>query len=128
MIIDMKVQQLIKKWDIHTDYSYYLIKDEKIVGHFDFEVCDEYISLVNLYVDEYYQKQGFGTEMLKYAINRFLSNYPEISEEISKFNCINIKVRKDSWMVKWYEKHGFKYHSEAQNIGQFEFIWMVLYR
>ncbi len=84
-------------------FAYYFVLDidEKVSGYIGVWIDGEHSEIINFYVDEEYQRQGFGSLMLEFVIQLCeLSKVPNISLEVRESNTKAISL---------YNKYGFNY-------------------
>ena len=82
-------------------YACYIVLeiDGSIHGYFGLWITDN-VEIINLYVDEEYQRMGFGSLMMDFIVNVCKS---------SKVNNLSLEVRKSNIQAqKLYEKYGLK--------------------
>ena len=76
-------------------------RDEKVSGYIGVWIDGEHAEIINFYVDEQYQGNGFGSLMLEFVIQLCeLSKVPNISLEVRESNTKAISL---------YNKYDFNY-------------------
>ena len=68
------------------------------------------IFLSSVFVEEPYRKQGIGNKIL---------NEAEIIAKQYNANLILLQCKRQSWVRKWYIRHGYVFHSKNR-----EYDWM----
>lgn len=84
-------------------FAYYFVLDidEKVSGYIGVWIDGEHAEIINFYVDEEHQGNGFGSLMLEFVIQLCeLSKVPNISLEVRESNTKAIGL---------YNKYGFIY-------------------
>lgn len=84
-------------------FAYYFVLeiDEKVSGYIGVWIDGEHAEIINFYVDEQYQGNGFGSLMLEFVIQLCeLSKVPNISLEVRESNTKAISL---------YNKYDFNY-------------------
>lgn len=90
-------------------YAYYFVLeiDKKVHGYMGVWVEEGHSEIINFYVDQEYQNQGFGKMMLGFIIELIKStDVPTISLEVRESNQRAIHL---------YESFGFKYSHKREN-------------
>lgn len=90
-------------------YAYYFILEvnKKFAGYIGTWIEEEHSEIINFFVLEEYQGNGFGSIMLEFVIELITSvNVPNISLEVREHNIKAINL---------YEKYGFKYSHTRKN-------------
>jgi len=93
------------KYNGKDNSGFYLMEENGIAHARGYYYHDdlEIFYLDSLSVDVDHRRKGIGT------------NLQNIRERIAKekgCKYVMLWVEKDTWMVKWYERRGYKYHSE----------------
>ena len=65
----------------------------------------------SIFVHTGYRKQGYGTKLLKKLEHKCFKH---------KVKSIFLFVKANSFMYKWYENNGYKYHSDFRD----DLVWM----
>ena len=84
-------------------FAYYFVLDidAKVSGYIGVWIDGEHAEIINFYVDEEYQRNGFGSLMLEFVIQLCeLSKVPNISLEVRESNTKAIGL---------YNKYGFNF-------------------
>ena len=84
-------------------FAYYFVLDidTKVSGYIGVWIDGEHAEIINFYVDEEYQRNGFGSLMLEFVIQLCeLSKVPNISLEVRESNTKAIGL---------YNKYGFNF-------------------
>ena len=94
------VLQDVKKDLENNPFSYYLLyfNDGKLLGYLNYYLIYNRIEIANFNVLDSFQKQGIGTKLLNYLINKY-------NEKVENFT---LEVREDNQAIKLYEKVGFE--------------------
>lgn len=82
-------------------YGYY--HNNKLVGFIHILLTVDEADIVNIVVDDYYQKKGIGSKLIDYCIKRF------------DLKAINIEVRESNSAICFYQKMGFKIVRKIHN-------------
>lgn len=101
-------------WDFHSSDSYNYLDGDKIVGSYDihyYEMENGDISsckLVGLYIQPEYRGKGLAHQLMKDIL------------DVCNGKDIFLEVKKDSWVVNFYRKYGFKWNARKDD----DFRWM----
>lgn len=90
-------------------YAYYFVLEinKKIEGYIGVWIDEEHSEIINFYVSQEYQGNGFGSMMLSFVIDLVKRvRVPNISLEVREHNIKAISL---------YEKFGFKYSHTRKN-------------
>lgn len=81
--------------------------DNKVKGYIGVWIDGEASQIINFYVDDEYQNQGFGSMMLEFVIELC---------KMSKLNALSLEVRESNEKaIKLYEKYGFVFSHKRKN-------------
>ncbi len=104
----------IEKWKREQRISLIAKTDKRVVGIIDLKNNNH---LTMFFVDDRYQNQGIGTELLKKAIIKAIENDSELSY---------LEVNSSPFAVKVYEKLGFHKISEEKELFGIKFTEMKM--
>lgn len=97
-----------EEWDKHIIECYmYFSNDYKFIGKFEIEKTNKFTKLQSLYI----QKEFRNKNLCKIMMDDFLKL------DLKK---VFLMVRNDNFIIKTYEKYGFKFYSEEN-----EYNWMI---
>lgn len=118
------IQLYTQEWESGPTLHFYKIEDNEILasGKLYHNYEEEEIQIIISSIFSYIKNKGYGTEIIENIVACYQRNYLSIDKKTNLY----LKVRKDSWMINWYEKFGFEFHSEAGKISEIDFIWMKL--
>lgn len=116
------IQLYCQEWEAGPILDFYKIEDNQILASATIRVNqeEEETQLIVSGVFSYVKNQGHGTEIMNEVIACYLRNHLSIEKDSNLY----LQVRKRTWMIDWYKKLGFKYHSDSEPINGYEFIWM----
>lgn len=81
--------------------------DNQVKGYIGVWIDGEASQIINFYVDDEYQNQGFGSMMLEFVIELC---------KMSNLNVLSLEVRESNEKaIKLYEKYGFVFSHKRKN-------------
>lgn len=95
-------------------YELYVLIEKEIVGFVEIQDGN---TITNIFVDPVYQKQGHGTKLLNYAIQRCLALNPKLD---------HISLDAETQAIKFYEHCGFKSLSRMKKVMGVEMTMMEI--
>jgi GNAT superfamily N-acetyltransferase len=95
----------------YSNREVYYITDEKFKFALYKYHKDKHIIFLSLvFVEEPYRRQGIGNEIL---------NEAEFLAKMYDSDIIMLQCKRQSWMRKWYMRHGYVFHSKNK-----EYDWL----
>ena len=73
------------------------------------------IYLSNVYVNKLFRKHRYGNILLKHA--------KHLAKERG-YEFMYLKVKSDTWIQKWYERNGFKFHKKVKTNTKQKWVWL----
>ncbi len=96
--------------DLHLNpYANYFVLEinKKVSGYIGLWITSEVADVINFYVDEQYQGQGFGKMLLEFVIELC---------KMSDVQSISLEVREtNEKAIKLYEKNGFEFSHKRKS-------------
>lgn len=106
----MKIVEEYTNWGVIFDY----LCDECSFSLHRYDVDSSTFYLSSVHVKPEFREQGIGNSILDKAEKDVIEFY--------KADTLALKCHKESWMHKWYERHGYKDMCEDE--WNDNFVWM----
>lgn len=78
------------------NYIYGYFENDKLIGFIHIILSIDEVDIINIIVDNYYQKRGIGKKLIEYTIKKH------------HLKALNLEVRESNDAVIFYQKMGFK--------------------
>ncbi|WP_187117564.1 GNAT family N-acetyltransferase [Beduini massiliensis] len=95
-------------------YEFYVLTENEIIGFVEIQDGN---TITNIFVDPPYQKQGYGTQLLKYAILRCQALNPKLDR---------VSLDAETQAIKFYEHCGFTSLSRSKTVMGVEMTMMEI--